>query len=109
MSNVIPGIIGGGLTAWILIERLKSEILGVVKFNEVKIAPQTISGNVVLWSGSVKLAIVLVYGDGDAGISVCVNGECVSGDSQAFDVYTGQVTITASGSGKTPTVKVVYV
>jgi len=106
MSNVIVGAGSGAFAAWILFHKLAEQF----KFNEVKIAPKTINGTVTLWSGSVKVAIVLVYGDGDAGVNVCVNGkDCVSGDAQGFDIYTGQVSITANGSGKTPTVKVVYV
>jgi len=105
MSNVIAGAGSGALAAWILFNKLAEQF----KFSEVKIAPQTVSGSATLWSGSVKVAIVLVYGDGDAGVNVCVNGtDCVSGDAQGFDIYTGQVSVVATGSGKTPTVKVVY-
>jgi len=106
MSNVVVGAGSGALAAWILFNKLAEQF----KFNEAKIAPQTVSGSVTLWSGSVKVAVVLVYGDGDAGVSVCVNGtDCVSGDAQALEVYANTtLTITASGSGKTPTVKVVY-
>jgi len=105
MSNVVVGAGSGALAAWILFNKLAEQF----KFSEVKIAPQSVSGSATLWSGSVKVAIVLVYGDGDAGVSVCVNGtDCVSGDAQALDVYTGQVSVTANGNGKTPTVKVVY-
>jgi len=106
MSNVIVGAGSGALAAWILVNNL----VGQFKFNEVKIAPQTVSGSATLWSGSVKVAIVLVYGDGDNGVTVCVNEtDCVSGDVQALEVYANTtLTITASGSGNTPTIKVVY-
>jgi len=110
MSNVIIGAGSGALAAWILFERLKSELSGIVKFKEVDIAPQAISGDTELWSGSVNFAVVEVFDDGDPGVTVCVNGtDCVGYGEKGLGVYTGQIAVTASGSGNTPTVKVVYV
>jgi len=109
MSNVIVGGIAGATTAFILVERLKSELSGMVKFKEVTIK-ESVNGDVTLWSGSVNVAFIEVADDGNPGVTVCVNGSvCVGYGEQGFGVYTGNVIITASGQGSTPTVKVVYV